>query len=87
MMVPSQRRHRINGLELGPVKRAICTQLTDYLEARKPRLEAEVLFRVLYRIENPNPGQPDYPDFSWAAVRALVQPERMMVPLKEAPIA
>ena len=83
----SQRRHRINGLELGPVKRAICTQLTEYLEARKPRLEAEILYRVLYRIENPNTGQPNYPDFSWSAVRALVQPERMMVPLKEAPIA
>ena len=86
-MVPSQRRHRINGLELGPVKNAVRNQLTDYLEARRPRLEAEVLFRVLYRIENPRQGQPNYPDFSWAAVRALVQPERMMVPLKEAPIA
>ena len=86
-MVPSQRRHRINGLELGPVKRAICTQLTEYLETRRSRLEAEILYRVLYRMENPNPGQPHYPNFSWAAVRALVQPERMMVPLKEAPIA
>ena len=83
----SQRRHRINGLELGPVKNAVRTQLTDYLEARKPRLEAEILYRVLYRMENPNQGQPNYPDFSWSAVRALVQPERMMVPLKEAPIA
>ena len=83
----SQRRHRITGLELGPVKNAVRTQLTDYLEHRRPRLEAEILYRVLYRMENPNPGQPHYPNFSWAAVRALVQPERMMVPLKEAPIA
>ena len=83
----SQRRHRINGLELGPVKNAIRTQLTEFLEARKPRLEAEILYRVLYRIENHHPGQPNYPDFSWAAVRALVQPERMMVPLKEAAVA
>jgi len=83
----SQRRHRINGLELGPVKNAIRTQLIDYLEARRSRLEAEILYRVLYRMENPNPGQPNYPDFSWAAVRALVQPERMMVPLKQGVVA
>ena len=83
----SQRRHRINGLELGPVKNAVRTQLIDYLEARRSRLEAEILYRVLYRMENPNPGQPNYPDFSWAAVRALVQPERMMVPLKQGVVA
>ena len=83
----SQRRHRINGLELGPVKNAVRTQLIAYLEARRSRLEAEILYRVLYRMENPNPGQPNYPDFSWAAVRALVQPERMMVPLKQGVVA
>jgi len=69
------------------VKNAVRTQLTDYLEARRSRLEAEILYRVLYRMENPNPGQPNYPDFSWAAVRALVQPERMMVPLKQGVVA
>lgn len=76
------RRHRLNHIELGPVKRAVRGQLIQLLEDRMDPLEAELLFRVWYRMQNPRPGQPDYPDFSWSTLRTHVQPESM-VPLAQ----
>lgn len=77
------RRHRLHGIELGPVKRAVEAQLSELLNNRENELEAEILFRILYRFNHPYTGKPRYPPFSWATVKATLQPNRM-VPLARA---
>ena len=74
-----QRRHRLTtALEIRCVKEAIRTRLIELLEGRKNETEAEVLFQVWYRLQNPRQGQPKYPKFSWASLRVHIRPE--MVP-------
>jgi len=74
-----QRRHRLTtALEIRCVKEAIRTRLIELLEGRQNDTEAEVLFQVWYRLQNPRQGQPKYPDFSWSTLRALIQPEKMV---------
>lgn len=74
------RRHRLNGSEVAPVKRAVRAQLVEFLETRdnKDRLRAEILFRVWWRLENCHSGCPKYPEFSWSALRYYIQPEKMV---------
>lgn len=77
----NQRRHRLTtALEIQYVQEAIRTRLMELLEGGKNETEAIVLFQVWWRLEHPRQGQPAYPDFSWASLRAYIKP--MMVPLK-----
>jgi len=78
--VNSQRRHRLNFFEITPVKEAVRTRLIELLESRNQRTEAEVLFRVWYRLETHCKNRPDYPEFSWATVRAFIRPETVPYP-------
>lgn len=77
-----ERRHRLNSLEVAPVRHSVRSQLVELLEnhSERDRLNAEILFRVWWRLEHCRPGAPNYPPFSWATLRAFIQPERM-VPL------
>ena len=74
------RRHRLNGSEVAPVKLAVRNQLVELLENRnnQDRLEAEILFRVWWRLRNCHAGCPSYPEFSWSTLRYYLQPERMV---------
>lgn len=63
-MVPySERRHRLNAIEIIPVKNACCNRLIQLLQDRTPEdlLEAIALFRIWYRIENYVKNKPKYP--------------------------
>lgn len=63
-MVPySERRHRLNPMEINPVKNACQNRLVQILRDKNPEdiLEAMVLFRVWYRIENYVKNKPKYP--------------------------
>ena len=83
----NQRRHRLTtALEIRYVKESIRARLVELLEGRTDETEAIVLFQVWWRLTNPRQGNPRYPRFSWSSLRAFIMPERMMVPLKEAPI-
>ena len=64
-MVPkrSERRHRLNPVEIDPVKDACYYRLLHLLEERAPEnlLEAQTLFRVWYRIHIYCTSKPAYP--------------------------
>ncbi len=64
-MVPkyAERRHRLNSMEIDPVKEACYHRLIQLLEERDPEqlLEASILFRVWYRIDTYCTGKPAYP--------------------------
>jgi len=74
------RRHRLNGPEVAPVRIAVRNQLVEFLERRDKRdkLNAEILFRVWWRLENCHAGCPGYPEFSWSTLRYYLQPEKMV---------
>jgi len=76
-MVPlSERRHRIQGDEVPAVARALWERLDQLVEARQDREEAELLFRVLYRLTVHRQGQPNYGNFTWTRARALLDDSR-----------
>jgi len=75
MLSKSERRHRLNRLEVNPVKEAVRGQLIELLESRDNQLEAEILFRVWYRLETHPTCRPNYPEFSWSALRTFLRPE------------
>lgn len=64
-MVPlySERRHRLNPVEIDPVKTACYYRLLHLLEERAPEtlLEASTLFRVWFRIQTYCTSKPAYP--------------------------
>ena len=74
------RRHRLNGPEVAPVKMAVRNQLIELLERRdnRDKFNAEILFRVWWRLQNCHAGCPRYPDFSWSVLRYHLQPEKMV---------
>ena len=74
------RRHRLNGPEVAPVKMAVRNQLIELLERRdnRDKFNAEILFRVWWRLQNCHAGCPSYPDFSWSVLRYHLQPEKMV---------
>lgn len=84
-MVLSERRHRLNMIEVNPVREAVRDELLEMLERREHPLQAEILFRVWYRLETHPHGRPDYPEFSWATLTAFLQPQRT-VPFQRVPV-
>lgn len=83
-MVLSERRHRLNMIEVNPVMEAVRDELLKMLKKKEYPLKAEILFRVWYRLEKHPHGRPDYPPFSWATLKASLQPKRT-VPFMEVP--
>ena len=71
-MVPySERRHRIHGIELGPVKEAVHADLLRRLAEREDLLATATLFRFWYRIETHCTGKPRYPPHeTWREIEA-----------------
>jgi len=74
------RRHRLNSPEVAPVKTAVRNQLIELLEQRdnRDKLNAEILFRVWWRLQNCRSGCPNYPEFTWSTLRYYLQPEKMV---------
>jgi len=68
-----RRRHGLYPHEFGPVFRAVKQRLLQLLEDREDILEAEALFRVLWRFENCKVGRPRYPEeINWQLIAGLV---------------
>lgn len=71
----SERRHRLNYMEIDPVKDACYHRLLYLLEERAPEglLEASILFRIFHRIQTHCHGKPAYPDHdTWEAIAANI---------------
>ena len=76
-MVPlkSERRHRLNPVEIDPVRDACYHRLIQLLQDLSPEdlLEASILFRVWYRIDTHCTGKPAYPFHStWEEISAFL---------------
>lgn len=75
-MVPkTERRHRLNPLEIDPVKDGCYYRLIHLLEERNPEdlLEASLLFRVWFRIDTHCTNKPKYPDHDiWEALASNI---------------
>ncbi len=68
-----RRRHGLYPHEFGPVFRAVRHRLLQLLEEREDFLEAEALFRVLWRFENCKVGRPSYPEeINWPLIAEYV---------------
>ena len=68
-----RRRHGLYPHEFGPVFRAVKQRLLQLLEDRENFLEAEALFRVLWRFENCKVGRPSYPEeIDWQLIGEFV---------------
>ena len=57
----SERRHRLHASEVQPVLRCIDANLRRLLEAREDLDEAQILFRVHYRLKTYVINRPRYP--------------------------
>lgn len=76
-MVPkySERRHRLNPVEIDPVKEACYHRLFYLLEERahEDLLEASILFRVWYRIDTYCTSKPAYPPHdTWEGIASNI---------------
>jgi len=58
------RRHRINNIEVEPVKEAVLNELRALCQERRSGelWKTQMLFRVYWRLEAHRQGQPNYPD-------------------------
>lgn len=77
-MVPlkSERRHRLNSIEIDPVKEACYYRLINLLGERAPEdlVEASALFRAWYRIHTYCTSKPKYPPHdTWEALASNIQ--------------
>lgn len=57
----SQRRHRLNGVEVPPVMEAVEFRLRQLLEDKEDLLTSSILFRVYYRLREHVTNRPNYP--------------------------
>ena len=87
-MVPySERRHRIHGIELPPVKEVVHTDLLRRLRDREDLLTTAILFRFWYRIQTHCTNKPSYPDHdTWEALESCMGYGTQMQPLKVVPV-
>ena len=77
-MVPlnSERRHRLNPVEIEPVMDACHHRLIQLLQDRSPEdlLEASILYRVWFRIQTYCTSKPKYPPHdTWKALASNIQ--------------
>jgi len=72
-MVPfSERRHRIQGLEIPEVIEGLKLRLRQHLEDRDDLMKATVAFRALYRLNEHKVGRPDYPEpVTWELIGGI----------------
>ena len=71
-----ERRHRIHGVELPPVKEAVRQDLHRRVRESDDLEAASILFRVLWRFEHPQTGAPNYPNHSsWESLNRAIQPD------------
>ena len=67
------RRHRLNGPEVAPVMRAVLLRLEDLVEERSDLEEAEILYRVHYRMTRNRTGRPHYGyAITWEKIRKWI---------------
>jgi hypothetical protein len=72
-MVPlSERRHRLYENEIPEVVEGLKLRLSHLLENREEGINAEIAFRVFYRLTRDEPGRPKYPRFSWEQVQYYI---------------
>jgi hypothetical protein len=74
-MVPkySERRHRLNGDEVDPVKEAVYHKLLQLLEEKEDLPTAEILFHVYYRLREHVTSRLNYPPHSmWSEIRSYL---------------
>jgi len=73
IMVPlSERRHRLYENEIPEVVEGLKLRLSHLLENREEGINAEIAFRVFYRLTRDEPGRPKYPRFSWEQVQYYI---------------
>lgn len=71
----SERRHRLNSMEIDPVKEACYHRLLQLLEERDPEqlLRASTLFRVYYQLREHVTNRPSYPPHdAWEEISAYL---------------
>lgn len=69
------RRHRLNQIEVAPVKHALENELRVLSDEASPRnlLNGTILFRVWWRLQNHRSSRPRYPTpITWAIIRAYI---------------
>ncbi len=67
----SERRHRLQGYELNPVKEAVYRDLVRRIESRDDLLLTASLFRIWFRMETHCKNKPSYPGHStWEELEA-----------------
>uniref|UniRef100_A0A6M3LWD9 Uncharacterized protein n=1 Tax=viral metagenome TaxID=1070528 RepID=A0A6M3LWD9_9ZZZZ len=73
-MVPySERRHRLNGVEVDPVMVAVYHRLLRLVEEKEDLLTAEILFRVYYRLKEHVTNRPSYPPHdTWSEISSYL---------------
>lgn len=73
-MVPySERRHRLNPVEVDPVMVAVYHRLLQLVEDKEDFLTAEILFRVYFRLREYVKSRPSYPPHStWEEINAFL---------------
>ena len=82
----SERRHRLNMLEVPEVIEALKLRLRYHLEDRGSLLEAAIAFRAYYRLVTHCRGKPSYPEpITWSLIEDFVElgPFQLTVPLAE----
>ena len=68
-----RRRHGLYPHEFGPVFQAVKYRILQLLENQEDFIEAEALFRVLWRFENCQVGRPQYPkEINWQLIREYI---------------
>ena len=72
-MVPlSEVRRRIFKSEMPEIIEGLKMRLEKLYQERKDPAKAEIGFRVMYRLAMGIKGRPKYPEFSWPALRVLL---------------
>jgi hypothetical protein len=68
----SERRHRLYNHEIPEAIKGLVLRLRQLLEDREDRASAETAFRALYRLTNPEPGRPKYPEATWENIELYI---------------
>lgn len=72
-LLNSERRHRLNGVEVDPVMVAVYYRLLQLVEERDDLPMAEILFRVHFRLREHVTNRPQYPAHgTWSEIRAYL---------------